>query len=75
MTAVYLRASARQPVQLGFDFVDEGEAARAVHGDDPDGLLHVVVGGELERSQRRLDVHGLHRGAQLVAVARQVGEA
>src|SRR5258708_11378061 len=58
----------------GWDLVVQLEAAVAVHLDDPHRLLDVVISGELERPERRLDVHGLHRGAQLVAVAREVAE-
>src|SRR6266851_9889503 len=58
----------------GWNLVVELEAAVAVHLDDPHRLLDVVGRGELERPERRLDVHGLHRGAQLVAVAREVAE-
>src|SRR5438105_5765190 len=66
----------RSPNSLArLDLGDELEPARAVHLDDPDGLLHVMRWRELELPQRCLDVHALHRGAQLVAVSRKVGEA
>src|SRR5207245_9413729 len=57
------------------DLVEEGDAAVAVNLDDPHRLLDVVVRRELERTERGLDVYGLHSRPQLVAVAGQVGES
>ena len=62
-----------QPSAL-FDLVDESEAAHAVHRNHPYRLLDVMARGELEGPKRRLDVHRLHRGAQLVTVTRKIRE-
>src|SRR5438105_4997582 len=58
----------------GRNLMVEFEAAVAVHLDDPHRLLDVMRRGELELAQRGLDVHALHRGAQLVAVTNDVCE-
>src|ERR1700730_2251278 len=50
------------------------ESARTVHLDHPDGLLDVVLAGELEGSQLRVDVDRLHRVAELGAVTGGVAE-
>src|ERR1700737_4689668 len=50
------------------------ESARTVHLDHPDGLLDVVLAGELEGAQRRVDVDRLHRVAELGAVTGGVAE-
>src|SRR2546428_4910509 len=52
----------------------QGESAVPVHLDDPDGLLDVVVAGELEAAKRGVDVHGLHGVAQLGPVTSGVTE-
>src|SRR2546427_741237 len=52
----------------------QGESAVPVHLDDPDGLLDVVVAGELEAAKRGVDVHGLHGIAQLRPVTSGVTE-
>src|ERR1700737_2259484 len=50
------------------------ESARTVHLDHPDGLLDVVLAGELEGAQRRVDLDRLHRVAELGAVTRGIAE-
>src|SRR5260370_11455209 len=53
---------------------DQRESAVAVHLDHPDRLLDVMVAGELEFAQRRVDVDRLHRVAELGAVTGCVTE-
>src|SRR5437773_9951014 len=52
----------------------QGESAVSVHLDHPDRLLDVVVAGELEAAERRVDVDGFHRVAKLGAITGGVAE-
>src|SRR5579864_77267 len=68
------RAPPEHRLLTGVDPVNEREPAAAIHLDDPNGLFDVMRARELELAERGLDVDGFHRGAELVAVAIQVGE-
>src|SRR2546421_4324270 len=58
----------------GWDGVHQGEPALTVHGDDVDGLAHVVVLGEAERSQRSVDRSLLQGRLESAPVPGQVVE-
>ena len=58
--------------RLGVDFFYEVVAALAVHGDYPDWLGDVVVGGEAEFSERGFLVDLLQGGLEGLAVSGQV---
>src|SRR3984893_3724589 len=56
------------------DRLHQWEPTVAVHLDHPDRLLDVVLAGELEGAQRRVDADRLHRVAELRAVTGGVAE-